>query len=431
VRVADAVAVSLTFRPCDEVLMCPSAQCVRRRDTAWKQRRNLAPPQSRPQRREETIVSGAPTGPAPLAGFTVAVTAARRREELTSLLVRRGARVIEAPAIRIIPTQDDEELLAATRSCVQQPPDVVVATTGIGFRGWMEAADGWGLGDPLRTCLARAELLARGPKAKGAVRAAGLAETWSPESEASDEVLARLLGEGVAGRRVAVQLHGEPLPDLTSALRNAGAVVVEVPIYRWAEPVDVRPLRRLVEQIVAGTVDCVTFTSAPAAVSMLTTAREDGRDAALVQALSGPVLVVAVGPVTAAPLERLGVPTVQPQRARLGALVRTVVEELPARRTRTVQAGPYRLELRGHAVLVDGAAMALTARQAGVLAALVEGGGNVVSRPDLVRTAWRDEAADEHALEVTVARLRTALGPAGSVVETVVKRGYRLAASEA
>src|SRR5688572_3912214 len=52
----------------------------------------------------------------PLAGFTVAVTAARRREELVSLLVRRGARVVEAPAIRIVPTHDDEELLAATRA---------------------------------------------------------------------------------------------------------------------------------------------------------------------------------------------------------------------------------------------------------------------------------------------------------------------------
>ncbi len=208
-----------------------------------------------------------PLDQAPLAGFTVAVTAARRREELTALLVRRGARVVEAPAIRIIPTHDDDELLAATRECVASPPDVVVATTGIGFRGWMEAADGWGLGEDLRSCFGGAELLARGPKAKGAVRAAGLVETWSPASEASDEVLARLLEQGVQGRRVAVQLHGEALPGFTSALRAAGAEVVEVPVYRWVPAEDVRPLQRLVEQVVAEAVDCVTFTSAPAVAS--------------------------------------------------------------------------------------------------------------------------------------------------------------------
>ena len=371
------------------------------------------------------------TDPHPLAGFTVAVTAARRREELVSLLARRGARVVEAPAIRIVPTHDDEELLAATRLCVATPPDVVVATTGIGFRGWMEAADGWGLGDALRACFARSELLARGPKAKGAVRAAGLAETWSPASEASDEVLTRLLAEGVAGRRVAVQLHGEPLPDFTAALRAAGAEVVEVPVYRWVPPEDMRPLRRLVEQIPQGSVDCVTFTSAPAVASLLAVAREEGREEALLDALRGPVLVAAVGPVTAAPLERRDVPTVQPERARLGALVRTVVEQLPARFTRVVDAGGHRLELRGHSVLVDGRTVQLTARQTGVLAALVDSGGRVLSRPDLLRAAWRDEAADEHAVEMTVARLRSALGPAGSVVQTVVKRGYRLAAADA
>ena len=54
------------------------------------------------------------TAPAPLAGYTVAVTAARRREELGALLDRRGARVVYAPAIRIVPLSDDAELVAAT-----------------------------------------------------------------------------------------------------------------------------------------------------------------------------------------------------------------------------------------------------------------------------------------------------------------------------
>ncbi|MCW2601135.1 MAG: Uroporphyrinogen synthase [Frankiales bacterium] len=364
----------------------------------------------------------------PLAGFTVAVTAARRREELSAQLQRRGARVTEAPAIRIVPTRDDDLLRAATETCIAEPADVVVASTGIGFRGWMEAADGWGLGEPLRAQLGRAELLGRGPHATRAVRAAGLTVTWSPDSESSDEVLTRLLGQGVVGRRVAVQVHGEPPPDFIDALETAGAHVVRVPVYRWLPAEDIRPLRRLIEQVVAKQVDCVTFTSAPAVASMLTVAREDGRDAALLEAFRTEVLAACVGPVTAAPLERHGVRTVQPERARLGALVRTVVEELPVRRTKAVSAGDHELRLRGHSVLVDGIPVELTGRQAGVLSALVTSGGRVLSRAELLTLAWRDEPADEHAVEMTVARLRNALGPAGKVVQTVVKRGYRLAA---
>jgi len=83
----------------------------------------------------------------PLAGFTVGVTAARRADELGALLQRRGAAVLHAPALRIVPLSDDSELLAATKDLIDQAPDVVIATTAIGFRGWVEAADGWGLGE--------------------------------------------------------------------------------------------------------------------------------------------------------------------------------------------------------------------------------------------------------------------------------------------
>ncbi len=127
----------------------------------------------------------------PLAGYTVAVTAARRKEELGALLERRGARVVHAPAIRIVPLADDSELVAATREVLSRPVDLVIATTAVGFRGWVEAADAWNL--PLVEHLTTARVLARGPKARGAIRSSGLVDAWSPESESSAEVLEHLL----------------------------------------------------------------------------------------------------------------------------------------------------------------------------------------------------------------------------------------------
>ena len=85
----------------------------------------------------------------PLAGFTVGVTAARRAEELGVLIQRRGGSVVHAPALRIVQLADDAELLTATKELIDRVPDVVVATTAIGFRGWVEAAEGW---DTARTC---------------------------------------------------------------------------------------------------------------------------------------------------------------------------------------------------------------------------------------------------------------------------------------
>ena len=262
----------------------------------------------------------------PLAGRTVAVTAARRADELVGLLERRGATVVHAPALRTVPLEDDEQLRTATAALLDAPPDLVVTTTAVGFRGWLEAADAHGLGAGLRERLAAADVITRGPKVRGAVRAAGLREVWSPASEATEEVLAHLLEQGVSGRRIAVQLHGDPLTEVLTALRAAGAEVVEVPVYRWVAPEDPAPLHALVRRVAEHDLDAVTFTSAPAATSLLQTADADGRDVAA--AFRSGVLAACVGPVTAAPLVAAGVPTVQPERFRLGDLVRTVVEAL-------------------------------------------------------------------------------------------------------
>ncbi|WP_181769154.1 uroporphyrinogen-III synthase, partial [Streptomyces albidus (ex Kaewkla and Franco 2022)] len=205
----------------------------------------------------------------PLAGFTVGITAARRAEELGTLLERRGAEVLHAPALRIVPLADDTELLDATKALTENPPDTVIATTAIGFRGWVEAADGWGFGGDLLKCLGEVEVLARGPKVRGAIRAAGLKESWSPASESMAEVLDRLLDQGVSGRRIALQLHGEPLPGFVESLRVAGAEVVGVPVYRWMPPEDITPVDRLIDVTLSGGLDALTFTSAPAAASLL------------------------------------------------------------------------------------------------------------------------------------------------------------------
>ena len=371
-------------------------------------------------------VAGAGAAPLvpPLAGFTVGVTAARRADELAAMLERRGAAVLQGAALRIVPLADDTCLREATEQLIERPPDITVATTGIGFRGWVEAADGWGLGDELLSALGRGRLIARGPKARGAIRASGLVDEWSPPSESSAEVLEYLLAGGVDGLRIAVQLHGEPLPDVVEALTVAGAEVVEVPVYRWVPPADLAPMDRVTDAALNGGIDVLVFTSAPAAASLLARAKERGLRDELIAAMRGPVVALCVGPVTAGPLEAVDVATVQPHRSRLGAMVRRLEAELPARARRLPVAGHW-MELRGHAVLVDGELRAVPPTGMGLLRVLARRPGRVVSRVELLR-ALPGGGDDEHAVETAVARLRSALA-VPTLVQTVVKRGYRLA----
>lgn len=362
----------------------------------------------------------------PLDGFTVGVTAARRAEDLAILLRRRGAQVQHAPALRTVPLPDDGELLTATRHLIARPPDVVIATTAIGFRGWLETADGWDLGAALLERLRAARLLARGPKVKGAVRAAGLTEEWSPGSESMAEVRARLLADGVRGLRIALQLHGEPLPGLVADLWRAGAAeVLEVPVYRWLPPKDPEPLDRMIDTVLAGGLDAVTFTSAPAAVSLLERAGSRGRREELVEALRTRVLAACVGPVTAGPLRDEGVETVQPERFRLGPLVQLLCQELPGR-SRPLRVAGRQLEIRGHAVVVDGELRTVPPAGMALLRTLARRPGRLVSHADLLRSL-PGSGQDAHAVETAMARLRSTLG-APELIRTGAERGYRLEA---
>jgi uroporphyrinogen-III synthase len=313
---------------------------------------------------------------------------------------------------------------------IADPPDILIATTGIGFRGWISAAEGWGLAGELLTALSKALVVARGPKATGALRAAGLREQWSPESESSREVLAYLLHAGVDGKSIALQLHGatkdwDPFPEYVTELRAAGAEVVPIRVYRWLPAPRGGEFDQLVTLIAHRQVDAVAFTSAPAAAATLLRARELGLSDKLTDALRSDVRAMCVGPVTAEPLMRLGIPTSAPQRMRLGALARHIAQELPAQPSRTIRAAGHVIEMRGSCVFVDGTVKSLSPSGMATLRALAIRPGTVVSRADLLRVL-PGNGSDTHAVDTAVLRLRTALGER-DIIATVVKRGYRLA----
>ncbi len=370
---------------------------------------------------------------APLTGFRVAVTSARRAEELSALLTRRGAAVTSAAAITMVPLPDDDELRVNTEALIAAPPDIVIATTGIGLRGWIAAADGWGLAHELTAALSNARIVSRGPKATGALRAAGLPEEWSPESESSRELLHYLLEGGIVGMRVAVQLHGtnddwDPFPEFLDELRAAGADVVPIRVYRWNPAPRNGPFDQLVLGIAEQRFDAVSFTSAPAVAALLLRARDLGVEPAVLEALRTNVHAMCVGPITARPLVRLGVPTSAPERMRLGALARHITDELPLLQSRRIRVAGHLLEIRGTCVMVDEVVKELPPAGMATIRALAHRPGAVVSRSDLL-SALPGSGTDTHAVETAVLRLRTALGDK-NIVSTVVKRGYRLAVDE-
>lgn len=359
-----------------------------------------------------------------LAGTRILVTAQRRSEELATALSRRGAEVVIAAALGVVPKIDEDELLRRTREIIAAPTDVLVVTTGIGFRGWMETAEAAGLYDDLVAALERTRVVARGPKARGALQAVGLSADWVAESETSAEIVEFLLAEGIRGQRIAIQHHGAGDPHLEDTLISGGATTIPLEVYRWGPAADPETVTQTALQVAAGAFDAVLFTSAPAAIAWIAELEAQGilkivRD--LVR--QGRLLIAAVGPVTAEPLVNAGLRPVHPDRSRMGALVRLVVLTLGDDAHSIVTPSGV-LHVRAAAATLDHDILPLSPNGLAILRQLARHPGEVVSRDQLL-DALPGESADPHTAEVAVARLREALG-ARPLVKTVIKRGYVL-----
>jgi uroporphyrinogen-III synthase len=359
-----------------------------------------------------------------LAGTRILVTAQRRSDELAAALSRRGAEVVIAPALGVVPQIDEDELLRRTREILVEPVDVLVVTTGIGFRGWMDTAAAAGLYEELIAKLAGTRLVARGPKARGALQSVGLQADWVAESETSAEILEFLLTEGVADHRVAIQHHGAGDPYFEKVLIDGGATVVPLEVYRWGPSNDPAAVAETALQTAAGMFDAVMFTSAPAAIAWIAELEAQGiiyivRD--LVH--QGRLLIAAVGPVTADPLVNAGLRPMHPDRSRMGALVRLVIMTL-GDGAHGVLTPSGVLHVRAAAATLNHLVVPLSPNGLAILRLLALTPGEVVSR-DRVLTALPGDSDVPHTAEVAVGRLREALGP-HPLIKTVIKRGYLL-----
>jgi uroporphyrinogen-III synthase len=359
-----------------------------------------------------------------LTGFRIGVTSDRRSSDLIEALERRGATVMHAPALKIAPVEQDRQLLQDTAEVLAARPDISVITTAYGMRRWFEAADAAGVGEELTDALEGSRIYVRGPKARGAVRAAGLDDVGISHDERTATVVDMLLEEGVGGSTIAVQQHGYSDACQLERLRGAGATVLTVTPYRWIKPEGAEDkVPRLIEAVCGRRLDVVTFTSAPAVDALWSTAHEMGLHEELAEAFRSDVVAAAVGPVTAQPLIDAGIRPIMPERYRMGALIRLVVEHISEHLVARYDTALGEVQIRGRSVLLNGARADLSPAPMALFRVLAAAGGAVLTR-DAMAECLPDATAD-NALDMAISRLRQSL-PDPRLVTTVVKRGYRL-----
>ena len=278
-------------------------------------------------------------------GLRVLVLESRRARELATLVTTYGGEPISAPSMREVPLESNIEAVAFADGLARGEFDLVILMTGVGTRALIATIEQVrGSRDSFIDALRRSRIVARGPKPVAALREFQV-PMWAtaPEPNTWREILSTLDSRSselsLQGLRVAVQEYGVSNPDLLAGLRERGAVVTAVPVYQWALPEDLEPLRAACRTLSEGKIDVILFTTATQVVHLLSVAESLGLGRAIIDGIKKAV-VASVGPTTSEELRERGTdPDLEASHPKMGFLVREASERatelLKAKRART------------------------------------------------------------------------------------------------
>ncbi len=268
-----------------------------------------------------------PSESGPLAGLRVAIFESRMAGPTADLIAKNGGIPLSAPALREIPLGDSPEVTAFAEELTAGCFDVVIFETGVGVRYLTQAIEARIPHEAWLGALARTKVVARGPKPTAALRELkARVDLHVPTPNTWHETLAALDSHlPVAGLQVAVQEYGKPNFELIEGLEQRGATVTRVPVYRWALPEDIGPLRAAIVWIAEGRVGIALFTSAQQVEHLLQVAAGDAREAELRSALATRTIIGSIGPTTSETPRAHVLPVdIEPEHPKLGHLIAAV-----------------------------------------------------------------------------------------------------------
>ena len=259
----------------------------------------------------------------------------RRAAEIATMIERFGGRPVVAPALTELPLESNPAALEFAAALLLDEVDIVAFLTGVGARALVDVLAVAHPGDEIRAALARTKVAVRGPKPASVLRELNV-PVWvtAPEPHTWRELLAameaRAPEQPLEGARIAVQEYGVSNRELLDALTSRGASVMPVPVYRWALPDDVEPLRRAVAAVAGGGIDVLLLTSGIQLVHLWQVVDAMGCEAEFRRGLAS-TFVASIGPTTTEEIVRRGLtPDLQASHPKLGFLIREAAEQAAA-----------------------------------------------------------------------------------------------------
>jgi uroporphyrinogen-III synthase len=289
----------------------------------------------------------------PLDGLTVAITSSRRAGELARIVENLGGKPYIAPTIGIEADLENpkEDVLKFLDHVIAGNVDYIVFMTGPGIFSLFSVATKLGLEDKLIHSLSNATIIARSIKPKMVLKKYGVEVNLIPEENTAQGVLRLLLAKGVVGKKIAILWHGDYPDQLRETLYKARVLtVIEASTYRYSVDLkkdgasilesmgydyvapNERRVVQLIDKIIAGEINSITFTSPPSVHDLFKIAEVNNKSQELKSSLNANVLVVAVGPSTKNAIEEHCITVhVMPRIFKMGSMIKALDEYVTKR----------------------------------------------------------------------------------------------------
>ena len=269
-------------------------------------------------------------------GLKVLSFESRRSVEMSRLIETYGGSAIAAPSMREVPLSENKAAVNFARGLIAGHYDLVLFLTGVGARALRQVlAEGSGpeFEEAFVEAMRHVKVAARGPKPLSVLREWSVPVAFTaPEPCTWRELLAGVVDYrgGLHGTRVAVQEYGVPNEEFLSALRERGATVDEIAVYRWELPENIAPLRAAISEVITHKVDVALFTTGVQVTHLFRIAEEMGETQRLRHAMQK-VMVASIGPSTTETLQNFGLGVdLETSHPKMGLLVREAAEQSAA-----------------------------------------------------------------------------------------------------
>jgi uroporphyrinogen-III synthase len=258
-------------------------------------------------------------------GLRVLSLESRRAKEVEKLIRTYRGEPFVVPAMREMKLDSNAVALEFADLVMAGEIDLVIFLTGVGVRALLEITDTRYDRETFLEALRKVRIVTRGQKPEQALREYKV-KTVASAAEPSTwhevlDVLDRTFGDELKSLRIAVQEYGATNPELLAELSVRCRSVFKVPVYRWALPDDLQPLRETVLGITQGQIDVILFTTAVQVIHLMLVTQQMVCVADLMRGLRS-VAVISIGPTTTAELLHYGItPDFEPSRPKMGFLI--------------------------------------------------------------------------------------------------------------